>query len=159
MFLGYLDPALNEWAFSPDGWFRTGDVGSLDPSGSLTVRGRLKDVIIRGGENITPVEVEQLLTKHPSVLDAAVVAMPDPVYGERACAFVVTDDPSFDMEAMLGHLRSFRIASFKLPERLEVRRQLPSTSTGKVRKDVLREEIAALLEQEATRACIREETT
>src|SRR5207237_3360829 len=90
LFSGYVDPRLNDRAFTPDGWFRTGDLGIVDAEGFLSVTGRLKDIIIRGGENVSPKEVEDLLITHPSVHDVAIVAMPDRVFGERSCAFVQT---------------------------------------------------------------------
>ena len=88
--LGYLDAALDAAAFDEDGWFRTGDLGMLDAEGNLTITGRLKDVIIRKGENISAKEVEDLLFTHPKVADVAVIGLPDPASGERACAVVVT---------------------------------------------------------------------
>ena len=90
LFTGYTDPALNAAAFLPGRWFRTGDVGRLDADGYLTVTDRLKDIIIRGGENISSKEVEDLLVTHPAVADVAVIASPDPVMGERVCAVIVT---------------------------------------------------------------------
>ena len=88
--LGYLDAALDAAAFDDEGWFRTGDLGTLDAEGNLTITGRLKDVIIRKGENISAKEVEDLLFTHPQVGDVAVIGLPDPESGERACAVVVT---------------------------------------------------------------------
>ncbi len=89
LFKGYLDPSDNEGAFDDDGWFRTGDVGRLDPEGLLTVTGRLKDVIIRKGENISAKEVEDVLHLHPAVGDVAAIALPDPERGELCCAVIV----------------------------------------------------------------------
>ena len=89
LFTGYTDPVLNAAAFLPGGWFRTGDVGRTDADGYLTVTDRLKDIIIRGGENISAKEVEDLLVTHPAVADVAVIPAPDPALGERVCAVVV----------------------------------------------------------------------
>jgi cyclohexanecarboxylate-CoA ligase len=145
LFVGYVDAGLNAEAFAPGGWYRTGDLGCLDGDGFLTVTGRKKDVIIRGGENISPQEVEAVLLEQPEVSEVAIVAMPDPTMGERACAFVILTDPSFDFVTMVARVRASGLAAFKIPERLEVRPDLPRTPTGKIRKDVLRAEIAALV--------------
>ena len=102
-------------------------------------------MIIRGGENISPQEVEAVLLEQPEVSEVAVVAMPDPVMGERSCAFVVTSDPGFDFDTMAARVRAGGLAAFKIPERLEIRAALPRTPTGKIRKDALRDEIAGLL--------------
>ena len=103
-------------------------------------------MIIRGGENISPQEVEAVLLEQPEVSEVAIVAMPDPVMGERSCAFVILADPSFDFATMVARVRASGLAAFKIPERLEVRSELPRTPTGKIRKDVLRAEIAALVD-------------
>jgi non-ribosomal peptide synthetase component E (peptide arylation enzyme) len=126
----------------------------LHPSGNLIVEGRRKDLINRGGEKISAEEVENLLLSHPTVLNVAVVAMPDPVLGERACAYVI---PRPGVPPTLAELTRFlsedkRVARFKLPERLEVRDRLPTTAVGKISKKDLREEIAALLESERGRS-------
>jgi cyclohexanecarboxylate-CoA ligase len=148
LFVGYVDDGSNFEAFTADGWYRTGDLGSLDRDGFLTVTGRKKDVIIRGGENISPQEVEAVLLEAPEVTEVAIVAMPDAVMGERSCAFVMVSDPAFGFEAMVARVRASGLAAFKIPERLEVRDDLPRTPTGKIRKDALRAEIAALLRRE-----------
>jgi cyclohexanecarboxylate-CoA ligase len=145
LFVGYVDDALNTGAFTPDGWYRSGDIGVVDEDGFLTVVGRKRDLIIRGGENISPEEVESILADQPEVAEAAVVGMPDRMMGERACAFVALRDPSFDHPAMVARLRDRGLATFKIPERLEVRSSLPRTATGKVRKEALRAEIAAII--------------
>jgi len=144
-FLGYLDADLASSCWTSDGWFRTGDLGSVDPNGYLTIAGRLKDIIVRGGENLSVKEIEDLLLEHPMVADVAVVAMPDPVLTERVCAFVVpaTGEPA------LGELARFLdergIAKQKLPERLVILPELPRTASGKVQKYLLREQIKAKL--------------
>jgi cyclohexanecarboxylate-CoA ligase len=142
MFSGYLDDALDTDAFADDGWFRTGDLAIFDGE-YLTIVDRLKDVIIRGGENISAQEVEALLVTHPDVVEAACVATPDPVMGERVCAFVVARDGSEpQLDALRAHLLDCGLARFKLPERLEVRATLPRTPSGKVQKAPLRDEVA-----------------
>jgi cyclohexanecarboxylate-CoA ligase len=144
LFAGYVDAAQNEGAFTADGWFRTGDLGTVDADGFLTVVGRLKDIIIRGGENISPAEVELVLLEHPVVEDVAIVGVADPIYGERAWAFVETADPSFDLSAATAHLKAAGLASFKLPERVERRISLPRNENGKVDRTALRAEAAEL---------------
>jgi cyclohexanecarboxylate-CoA ligase len=140
LFPGYLAASDNDGAFTPDGWFRTGDLAVADPDGYVSIRGRKKDIILRGGENISATEVENLLFEHPAVREAAVVAMPDPVLTERACAFVV---PEAGQTPTLPELTAFllgqQLAKQKLPERLELVAELPKTQSGKVQKFRLRE--------------------
>jgi cyclohexanecarboxylate-CoA ligase len=140
LFLGYLAASDNDGAFTPDGWFRTGDLAVADLDGYVSIRGRKKDIILRGGENISATEVENLLFEHPAVREAAVVAMPDPVLTERACAFVV---PEAGQTPTLPELTAFllgqQLAKQKLPERLELVAELPKTQSGKVQKFRLRE--------------------
>ena len=142
VFLGYRNPALDAESFTHDGWFRTGDLGRVDADGYLRVTGRLKDVIIRGGENVSVKEIEDLLAEHPAVADVAVVGMPDPILGERACAFVAPRrGKGLSFAEMVSFLESREIAKQKIPERLEVRARLPKTASGKVRKADLRDEL------------------
>jgi cyclohexanecarboxylate-CoA ligase len=140
LFPGYLAAADNDGVFTPDGWFRTGDLAVADRDGYVSIRGRKKDIILRGGENISATEVESLLFEHPAVREAAVVAMPDPVLTERACAFVV---PEAGQAPSLPELTAFllgkQLAKQKLPERLELVAELPKTQSGKVQKFRLRE--------------------
>ena len=132
-----------------DGWFCTGDLASLDAEGRLTIRGRHKDMIIRGGQNIYPSEIEAMLLKHPKVLKAAVVGMPDPVMGEKACAYVVLKPgEKSDLSEMVSFLKNQGIAAFKLPERLEIIEDLPLAGGIKVDKKRLREDIKKKLERE-----------
>jgi 2,3-dihydroxybenzoate-AMP ligase len=140
----------NRAAFTEDGFYRTGDMVRRHPSGNLVVEGRRKDLINRGGEKISAEEIENLLLGHPAVLNVAVVAMPDPVLGERACAYVV---PRPGARPTLAELTRFlaedkRIARFKLPERLELRERLPTTAVGKISKKDLRDEITAIVGRE-----------
>jgi acyl-CoA synthetase (AMP-forming)/AMP-acid ligase II len=139
LFTGYTDQALNAAAFLPGGWFRTGDVGRIDADGRLTVTDRLKDIIIRGGENISSKEVEDLLITHPAVADVAVIPVPDPVLGERVCAVVVARPGlTFDVEQAREHFAAAGAARQKTPEVIVLADELPRTPSGKVRKDVLR---------------------
>jgi acyl-CoA synthetase (AMP-forming)/AMP-acid ligase II len=134
--LGYLDASLDQAAFDEDGWFRTGDLGTLDPDGNLTITGRLKDVIIRKGENISAKEVEDLLFTHPRVADVAVIGLPDAESGERACAVVVAppgEDP-IGFDEMKQHLLDAGLITRKLPEQLEVVDALPRNPSGKIVK-------------------------
>lgn len=146
--LGYFRNAEQTRAmFSPDGFSRSGDLGYLDEDGYVRVSGRAKDIIIRGGMNISAREIEEHLLAHPSVADVAVVAMPDERLGERVCAFIVpAAGQSVTLEALCAWLRDERgIALQKLPERVETIDALPTTATGKVQKFVLRARIAEAL--------------
>lgn len=137
-------------AFTPDGFYRTGDLVVMHPSGNLTVEGRRKDVINRGGEKISAEEMEDMVLSHPAVLNAAIVAMPDLVLGERACAYVVLrPGTSLSFAELTRHLEGRRIARFKLPERLEIVERFPMTAVGKISKKDLRMDIAARLAREA----------
>jgi len=139
LFTGYTDPALNAAAFLPGGWFRTGDAGRIDAGGHLTVTDRLKDIIIRGGENISSKEVEDLLITHPAVADVAVIPVPDPALGERVCAVVVARPGfTFDVDQARAHFAAAGAARQKTPEVIVLAGELPRTPSGKVRKDVLR---------------------
>jgi cyclohexanecarboxylate-CoA ligase len=143
MFVGYFDASLDDDAFLADGWFRTGDLATYDGT-YLTIVDRLKDVIIRGGENISAQEVEALLVTHPAVSEAACVAAPDSMMGERVCAFVILrPQTSVTLEDLRMHLLLAGLARYKLPERLEVRDELPRTASGKVQKAPLRAELTA----------------
>ncbi len=138
-FVGYLKRP--EWyAVDAEGWFDTGDLARIDAEGYVRLTGRTKDIIIRGGENISVVEVESLIYQHPAIIEAAVVAMPDVRLGERACAFVVTRENRPLTLAELGDfLLSLKIAKQYLPERLEILPSLPKTPSGKIQKFRLRE--------------------
>lgn len=145
----YKAPEHNRRAFTADGYYRTGDVVRLHPSGNLSVEGREKDMINRGGEKVSAEEVENLILAHPSVFNVAVVAMPDPLLGERACAYVILKPgASLTFQELIAFLEHQQIAKFKLPERLEIVDSFPLTSVGKVSKKDLREDIAAKLKAE-----------
>ena len=147
LFEGYLDrPELTAAAYTPDGWYRTGDLALIDDAGFLHVTGRVKDVINRGGEKIPVAEIEQLLHQHASVKEVAIVAMPDPRLGERACAFVVArPGSSLDFPSMQRFLDERRVAKPYWPERLEVVEALPRTPSGKIQKFRLREHARSLV--------------
>jgi len=141
-FLGYVAESLNEDVFLRGGWLRTGDVGRLDAEGNLTVTDRTKDIIIRGGENISAREVEEALCRHPLIRDAAAVPYPDSRYGEKVGAFLVLEDGNpVDLEEISELFRSIGMAKQKTPERLIVIDELPRTGVGKVDKRLLRKKV------------------
>jgi cyclohexanecarboxylate-CoA ligase len=139
-----------EALFTSDGFSRSGDLGRMDDDGFVRVTGRLKDIVIRGGMNISAREVEEHLLRHPAISNVAVVGMPDERLGEKVCAYVVLAHPDTTMtlDDMTAYLREHKVAAQKLPERLELLPALPMTATGKIQKHVLRAEIAAKVEAE-----------
>jgi acyl-CoA synthetase (AMP-forming)/AMP-acid ligase II len=142
---GYFeDSAATGQTLLPDGWLRTGDVGSLDDEGRLYVSGRIKEVIIRGGENIYPAEIEIRLREHPAIADAAVVGLPDELYGETvAAALVLRPATSPPSERELTDWCRTSLASFKTPKRWITLPALPMTSSGKIRKFLVRDAMLA----------------
>ena len=135
----YNNPEANAKSFTPEGWFLTGDLGVFDAKGYLKIVGRKKEMIIRGGANIYPREIEEVLYQHPKVRDAAVVGVPDARLGERVCACIVPKEGEvFEFEEMRAFLEP-NIAKYKVPEFLEIVAELPRTPTGKVQKTPLRE--------------------
>ena len=140
VFAGYLDnEQANREAFTEDGWFRTGDLGAMDAAGNIAVTGRTKDVINRGGVKFNPAEVEMLLDSHPKILQSAIVPMPDPILGEKACAFVALRTPGeLSLEEVVEYLMAKNIAKNKLPEKLVVVAEMPLTPTRKVIKGRLK---------------------
>ncbi|WP_433122284.1 3-phosphoshikimate 1-carboxyvinyltransferase [Arthrobacter koreensis] len=141
MFEGYLDrPDLTKEAFTEDGWYRTGDLATLDDAGYLRITGRVRDVINRGGEKIPVAEIEQLLFRHPAVDDVALAAMPDPRLGERACAFVVPAPGVYPTLAEITrYLDSCQVSKHYWPEQLELLDAIPRNPVGKVQKYILRD--------------------
>jgi cyclohexanecarboxylate-CoA ligase len=131
------DPEREQRIFTTDGWLRTGDVGVLDDDGYLAIVGRTKEIIIRGGINIAPREIEDLIMEMPSVRAVAVVGVPDERLGEIGCACVVADGP-LELDEVVAHLRSRDLATYKLPEMLRLVPELPTTPSGKIRKNELR---------------------
>lgn len=151
MFGGYLErPDLTREVFTADGWYRTGDLATLDADGYLRITGRVKDVINRGGEKVPVVEIENLLFAHKAIADVAIVAMPDPRLGERACAFLVAAPGAdrLDLREVREYLKAQGVSTYYWPERLEYTDALPRNVVGKIRKNVLRE-IAATLSVES----------
>lgn len=141
MFLGYLDPQQTADSFDSDGYFRTGDIGRTSADGALQITDRKKDLINRGGEKISAKEVEDILYRHPSVAEVAVIAVPHARLGETTCACVVLKaGNSLDFDSLAAHVKAAGVARQKLPERLEIVAALPKTPSGKVRKDQLRQQ-------------------
>jgi cyclohexanecarboxylate-CoA ligase len=147
MFKGYYKrPELS--TFDGDGWFDSGDLAYMDKDGYIRISGRVKDILIRGGENVPVVEIENLLYKHPAVAAVAVVGFPDARLGERGCAFIVPRAGSaIDLAAVQAYLGEARMAKQFWPERVEVLAELPRTASGKIRKFKLREIAAAFADQ------------
>ncbi|WFE58522.1 3-phosphoshikimate 1-carboxyvinyltransferase [Micromonospora sp. WMMD712] len=181
LFAGYLDhPEWTAAALTPDGWYRSGDLAVIDEAGFVRITGRVRDVINRGGEKIPVAEVEQLLHTHPAVRDVAIVAMPDPRLGERACAFVVPQPAPeatgpaaagpaagpaaatgpvagpgsapepLTLDGMRRFLDGRKVAKQYWPERLETVPELPRNVVGKVQKFVLRDQLKQIISEEAT---------
>jgi acyl-CoA synthetase (AMP-forming)/AMP-acid ligase II len=142
LFAGYAEASQTKEA-TRQGWFRTGDLGVLDRDNSLTIVGRIKDVIIRGGENIATAEVESVLEAHPSVRQAVAVGYPDVRLGERVAAFVVSDDP-FDLDACRAWFAERGVARFKVPELVVPVATVPTTAAGKADREALRERLRAV---------------
>jgi acyl-CoA synthetase (AMP-forming)/AMP-acid ligase II len=138
-FAGYVDPAINP--FDDEGWYHTEDVGVLDDDGYLTITDRKKDIIIRGGENISAAEVEELLAELPGVAEVAVVSAPDERLGEHACAFIRSTGGAPDLDVVRRRLADAGLARQKWPEELRVVDDLPRTASGKVRKTELRAQL------------------
>lgn len=145
--LGYLGGSDHDKLFTTDGWMRMGDICEVDAEGYLSLTGRTSDFILRGGKNISAVAVEEVVATHPAVAVAAAVAMPDPMFGERVCAYVeLKDGGVLDLPALVEHLLQQGVSKELLPERLEVLDELPRSSGGKVAKGQLREDIRSALE-------------
>ena len=147
----YRQPELTAESYLADGYFRTGDQARLDADGYVKITGRIKDLIIRGGVNISPVESENVIFSHPKVLNVAVVGMPDPRLGERSCAFIILKDgpkggpkggQSLDLAEIRDWMARAGVAKPKWPERVELVDELPTTPSGKVQKFRLREIIS-----------------
>ncbi|KHK89167.1 AMP-binding protein [Novosphingobium malaysiense] len=137
--LGYLDPAHTARAFDEDGYIYSGDLGRVDANGYLRITGRAKDIIIRGGENISPAEVEGLLFDHPMIDKISVIGFPDERLGERACAVILpagSEKP--EVADLVRHMAGKNVAKFKYPEAVLLVDEMPMTASGKIRKEVLR---------------------
>ena len=150
LFLGYSNPAATLEAFTSDDYFRTGDIGFRASDDTLTITGRKKDLIIRGGENISAKEIEDVLHQHPSIAEAAVVSAPSTRLGESIAAYVRTrDGAQLSVEELATHVLQAGLARQKCPEHVRVIDELPRTAAGKIRKDVLRRMIRAELSASA----------
>jgi non-ribosomal peptide synthetase component E (peptide arylation enzyme) len=136
--LGYhKNPSANAELFTADGWFRTGDLGQFDSAGNVKIVGRLKEMINRGGKKFFPREIEEILYTHPKILHAAIVGVPDPRLGERNCLCVIPrPGQSLTLDEAVGFLRN-DVATYKLPETIEIFDELPFTPTGKIQRHVL----------------------
>jgi acyl-CoA synthetase (AMP-forming)/AMP-acid ligase II len=143
LMLGYRDDEQTREAFTDDGYFRTGDIGHLTPQGAVVITDRKKDLIIRGGENLSAREIEDVLHGHPDIQEAAVVSMPHERLGEGVCVYLVMKPGSKPLaaDALQPYLSEVRLARQKWPEHVEIRDSLPRTASGKVRKDLLRQEV------------------
>ncbi|PKN61292.1 MAG: hypothetical protein CVU57_30285 [Deltaproteobacteria bacterium HGW-Deltaproteobacteria-15] len=149
IFTGYFKAAEREKTFTRDGFFRTGDQARKDTEGNIWITGRIKDIIIRGGENISAVEIEGMMSEYPGLVDSAVVGMPDRILGERVCAYVVVKPGAqVSLEGLVTHLKGKGASVLQLPERIEIIEEIPMTKVGKVDKKYLREVIKRKLEQE-----------
>jgi len=140
VFTGYFrNPQANQQAFTPDGFFRTGDLAVIDPDGRIRITGRIKDIIIRGGENITARDVEDVIAAHPGVEYVAVVGMPDPELGEQVCAFIrPVEGATISGEDILGHMKKMEAPRIHYPARVEIVQEIPLTAAGKADKKTLR---------------------
>ncbi len=143
MMLGYADPQQNAQAHDSEGFFLTGDIGHVTPDNAILITDRKKDIIIRGGENISAKEVEDVLHGHPDIREAAVVAMPHERLGEGVCAYIIpmTEGSGLELQAVARFADEALLAKQKIPQHIEVVADLPRTASGKVRKDVLRRQI------------------
>jgi cyclohexanecarboxylate-CoA ligase len=141
--IGYVDSALDADAFDADGWFRTGDLGTIDVHGNVRISGRSKDVIIRNAENISALEIEEVIRAHPSVSDVVALGLPDARTGERVCVVVVVEDGhSFGFDTLISWCTEVGLSRYKHPEQLELASSLPRDAMGKVRKQILRTQLA-----------------
>jgi non-ribosomal peptide synthetase component E (peptide arylation enzyme) len=140
LFVGYVDSSLDQACFLPGGWYKSGDIGRLDAEGYLTITDRKKDIIIRGGENISAKEIEDILGGMPGVIESAAVAMPDPVLTEKVCVFVMaTPAAGISLESVSAYFRSLGITRQKIPERvILLEEDFPRTPSGKIKKADLR---------------------
>ncbi|EEZ8674947.1 medium-chain fatty-acid--CoA ligase [Escherichia coli] len=151
VFMGYFDePELTARALDEEGWYYSGDLCRMDEAGYIKITGRKKDIIVRGGENISSRKVEDILLQHPKIHDACVVAMSDERLGERSCAYVVLKAPhhSLSLEEVVAFFSRKRVAKYKYPEHIVVIEKLPRTTSGKIQKFLLRKDIMRRLTQD-----------
>ncbi|MGI6853667.1 AMP-binding protein [Mesorhizobium sp. 1B3] len=156
LFRGYTSAEANRESFDPEGYFRTGDLGVVTADGLLAITGRKKDIIIRGGENLSAKEIEDALHEHPAVREAAVVAMPHDRLGEGVCAWLIASGAARPDQAELAdHLARAGLARQKCPERIEYIAELPKTASGKVKKHELRRMITQKIIEERRSCALR----
>jgi len=147
VFTGYYNnPEENKRAFTHDGFFRTGDLAMIDKKGTVTLTGRIKEMVNRGGESISSTEIEKLISSHPEVALVAVIAMPDPVFGEKVCAYIQPKPgANLNFEKIIAYLKERKASVLQLPERIEFVETMPLTKAEKVDKKLLREDIESKL--------------
>ena len=145
----YRDHELTKESYDENEYQHSGDLGKFDEEGNIRIMGRNTDMILRGGQNIFPKEVENILSKHPKIREIAVVSMPDKLLGEKACAYVVTaPGEELTLNEITSYLEKHNVTKFKWPERLELIEELPVSSGGKIQKDPLKKDIADKLKKE-----------
>ncbi len=135
------DEAKTREAIDPEGWMHTGDLATMDAEGYVNIVGRIKDMVIRGGENIYPREVEEFLYRHPQVQDVQVVGVPDPKYGEELCAWIIPKPGTTPTESDIRAFCNGQIAHYKIPRYIRFVQSFPLTITGKVQKFKIRDEM------------------
>jgi 2,3-dihydroxybenzoate-AMP ligase/mycobactin salicyl-AMP ligase len=147
IFTGYFKSAEeNKKTFTKDGFFKTGDLAKIDESGTVMITGRIKETILRGGETISAVGIERLISSHPGVADVAVIGMPDKALGERICAYIqLKDGVTLSFEELIAYLRNIGASVLQLPERVEFIDSIPLTKVGKADKKALKEDIQGKL--------------
>ena len=147
VFTGYYNnPEENKRAFTHDGFFRTGDLAMIDKKGTVTLTGRIKEMVNRGGESISSTEIEKLISSHPEVALVAVIAMPDPVFGEKVCAYIQPKPgANLNFEKIIAYLKERKASVLQLPERIEFVETMPLTKAEKLDKKLLREDIESKL--------------
>jgi acyl-CoA synthetase (AMP-forming)/AMP-acid ligase II len=147
MMLAYADAEHNSTAHDAEGYFYTGDIGVRTKDNAILITDRKKDIIIRGGENLSAKEIEDMLHDHPQIKEASVVAMPHERLGEGVCAYIIpaTDDHGLDLAVISKFADQASLARQKIPQHIELVQDLPRTASGKVKKDILRKQIAAKL--------------
>jgi long-chain acyl-CoA synthetase len=152
LMLGYNDePELTSRALTDDGWYRTGDHVRVDADGYVYVVGRVSDMIIRGGSNVSPAEVEAALTQHPAIADAGVVGLPDPEYGELVATAIVTSDGHRLDQQEIADFLSTRLAAYKIPTLLQTVEELPRNATGKVARKLLADQLRAAVDADGSK--------
>ncbi len=143
IFAGYFKSQEdNKMTFTGDGFFKTGDLAKIDNLGTMTITGRIKETILRGGETISAVAIERLISSHPNVAETAVIGMPDKAFGERICAYIrLKAGTTLTFEELIAYLKGIGASVLQLPERVEFIESIPLTKIGKANKKVLKEDI------------------